>query len=100
MESYINVENPWAPSWKLRIEMTVTSIGLSDKPPIFMKLPLETAWHTSYVQVWMEKPGVSLNLKRVQKVASNCLHLFNRSQDKKGDQIHPVASDGDIENNK
>lgn len=74
-------------------------MGLSDKPPIFMKLPLETSWHTNYVQVWMEKPGVSLDLKRAQKAASNYLHLLNRSQDKKGDQIHPVASDGNTENN-
>lgn len=77
-----------------------TSTELGDKPPIFTKLPLETSWHTSYVQGWMEKPRVSLDLKRFQKVAGNYLHLFDRSQDKRGDQIHPVASDGNTENNR
>lgn len=48
-------------SWKLWSEMIVTSVELSDKPHIFMKLPLETSRRTSYIQVCMEKPGISLD---------------------------------------
>lgn len=37
----------------------------------------------------MGKPGVSLDLKRIQNLASNYLHVFDSSWNEKRDQIHP-----------
>lgn len=50
---------------------------------------LGTLWLTSYMHVYMEKPGVSLDLKRIQKMSGNYLQIFDISQDKKRNQIHP-----------
>ena len=38
-----------------------------------------------------KKTGISLGLRRTQEIASNYLHTFDRSQDKKRSQIHPES---------